>query len=179
MNNLFPLTPSGKGYTKKDGTRGFTSQPLKWSDAIPMITEYRSNPKKLTKIYKDPATGQPVQKILQGFRIDSADLQDLINRGATEVFISFAVSPKCVGKDPEKQGFTIIVAGVKPTETSGECGELMLDDVEEPVFEYCDPCPPKCPVNLYSEIGASQGDLPCCGNCEYDTPCEDPKTKKA
>lgn len=171
-SNTFPLGAAGAIGSPAP------SSPLAWSTAVQMMNEYRANARHLYTYYQ-PSTGTRFRKaILQGFRVKVDALQSLMNGDLTdnvvpdEIFISFGVAPSCLGQDPDTQGFTLLLSGIKLEDADDYCGNIILTG-DTPVLEYCDPCPTKCPKNLAAELRAYPGDLPCCSDCIDDAPCKE------
>ena len=108
------------------------SDPIDWDDVKLMVQKYW--------IHNQPlfiATGDiPELKVLKGLSIDANEVQDIINKGAKEIFIMMAVRKKDLDKPKDDQYFTTVICGVD------EEGKIM----EEPMYDYCEPCPDKCPT---------------------------------
>lgn len=154
------------------------SSPLDWTTAVQSMHAYRENCNHLYTYYQKPGSSCVHKAILQGFRVKVSALQQLIDGELTdsvvpdEIFISFGVAPECLAANPDDQGFTVLLSGIKFMETGDVCGEIITAG-ETPVLEYCDACPPKCPRNLAQHLNVFQDYLPCCPECEQDARCND------
>ena len=113
----------------RDGRKAdFASDSITEGDAKIMHTKYLQNPLKV-KINGNIKT-------LKGFSFDKSDILDILNRtdqNVKELFIFF-------GADPE--GFVKIIAGG----ISNDNNSILSDKL----YDMCDPCPDKCPINIDS-----------------------------
>lgn len=159
-------------------TGGVTaSSPIDWNTALQMMNAYRQNCNHLYTYYQKEGSTCTHKAILQGFRVSVTALQSLIDGELTdgkhpdEIFISFGVAPECLDANPEDQGFTVILCGIKNV-TGSSCGNIITTG-DTPALEYCLPCPDTCPINLAEELNVYPGSLPCCDDCINNSNCQD------
>lgn len=121
---------NGSGSPQPDYSNG-SSQPISYSVAAPLLHAYKTHPARL--FVKN--AGEP-ETVLKALRFDRNDIEQLLSGSVTHLFVMFAVKPG------DTDYLTIIAGGVEDPENDG--GILNTDLL----YDYCEPCPNKCPVNF-------------------------------
>lgn len=105
---------------------------ITWNQAKCIVGSYNDHPKRLMTTQN----GQSVT--LHGFTFPKENLMDLFNEtGAEKIFIALGHH----SNDPAiDDGFTTLIFGLDDGDN------LITDDYK--IFDYCDPCPKKCPTNI-------------------------------
>lgn len=117
---------------KTEEERKLYSDRITWAEAVPLMNDYYQRPDAIRVVM--PSGG--ITK-LKGLRFEAAHMQELIDQdGVTHIYLMFANSPV------NPQNITIIASGVVDPENNG--GEILT----EVLFDYCEPCPSKCPTNM-------------------------------
>jgi hypothetical protein len=117
---------------KTEEEKNLYSDRITWEEAVPLMADYYQRPDALRVVLPNGTITK-----LKGLRFEAADIQSLLDQdGVTDIYFMFANSPT----DPKN--ITIIASGVVDPEGNG--GEIL----KEMLFDYCEPCPSKCPTNM-------------------------------
>lgn len=134
--NTFKLVPNNNKQEK-----AAASIEISWDYAKLMIRDYRENPHALQ--IHTPMAGGPNSERLDGFSIRREHIEAIFNydNQVDEIFMMFAVTQESHPRDYDQQNFTTVIAGLRNNNL-----------VTGKVYDFCDPCPTKCPVNFDTEV---------------------------
>lgn len=111
------------------------SQTIPWKDAKELIKAYHNHS------FSIPG---PSGKKLKGLRLDLEDINEMCNTNYkfpfSEIIMLFAIKADENGNEQ----VTTIIAPI-------DAHNHIITD-EKKVFDYCDPCPERCPSNLNYEL---------------------------
>lgn len=121
-----------------------TPETFLWeANAKPMINRYIDH---LFRI------NTPSGKRLKALMVDGDKLRQLLlNTDVNEVALLFAVREDTLPDGSKEQHFTTVIAGIN--HQNGDPDQKLI--LENDVFDYCQPCPAKCPINFYTLLNRS------------------------
>ncbi len=105
-----------------------------------MMQAYQSHPKKLE------VDNEGTIQTLKGLRIDVEHVRQIINRTDIEIthlMVIFGVKEEDLNKPTSDQYFTTAFAGISEDSQNPD-GALVTNYI----YDFCMPCPPKCPTGL-------------------------------
>jgi hypothetical protein len=107
-----------------------------------LVKAYQSHPNPL----KIKINGQ--KQTLNGLRVEREHIEQLFaNPNIKELFIVFGISPDTLNLGYSDQTLTTVLYGLTHDTTTNPTTVNIDSNL---AFDFCDPCPPKCPQNWNS-----------------------------